>query len=277
MKLQYLGTAAAEGIPAAFCTCPVCRHARQKRGREIRSRSQSLLDGTLLIDFPPDTFYHAAIHALEFGAISALLITHDHFDHWFPPELMNRHSAYQRGAAGILHVYGNEAVQRSFESHLKTNFYLQQPIDAFVQFHCVHSGERFCCGEWEITAVPADHDKQQNCLIFVCKRGGKTVLYGHDTGICLTKQAWDILKHERFDLISLDATLGRESCPYNHMGLPDVVHFLKKLNGMGCMDEKTVCVISHFSHNGGMTHAELAQWGAAHRIQVAYDGMEIEF
>lgn len=49
MKLQYLGTAAAEGIPAAFCTCPVCKHARQEKGREIRSRSQMLLDGELLI------------------------------------------------------------------------------------------------------------------------------------------------------------------------------------------------------------------------------------
>ncbi len=29
MKLQYLGTAAAEGIPALFCNCPVCTAARR--------------------------------------------------------------------------------------------------------------------------------------------------------------------------------------------------------------------------------------------------------
>lgn len=29
MKLQYLGTAAAEGIPALFCSCPVCTAARR--------------------------------------------------------------------------------------------------------------------------------------------------------------------------------------------------------------------------------------------------------
>ena len=39
MKLQILGTAAAEGIPALFCTCEYCKKARQIRGKEIRTRS----------------------------------------------------------------------------------------------------------------------------------------------------------------------------------------------------------------------------------------------
>lgn len=275
MKLQYLGTAAAEGIPAAFCTCPVCRHARMHGGREIRSRSQMLIDGELLIDFPPDTFYHAALRGLELGKIRTLLITHDHPDHWFPTELINRHSAYQTGAEGVLHVYGNEAAGRSFESHLKTELYRHQPIDAFVQFHCVHAGERFRCGRWEITAVPADHDKLQECLIYLCRKDGRTILYGHDTGACLEKEAWEILERERLDLISLDATMGRESCPRNHMGLPDAERFLEKLRSIGCVDEKTVCIVSHFSHNGGMNYRELEQWEKTHSILTAYDGMEI--
>lgn len=275
MKLQYFGTAAAEGIPAIFCTCPVCKHARRYQGREIRSRSQMLVDGELLIDFPPDTFYHAAMRGRDLGSIHTLLISHDHFDHWFPTELINRHSAYQTGAKGVLHVYGNEAVQYSFESHLKTGLYEHQPLDTFVQFHCVHGGEQFRCGMWEITAVPADHDKRQECLIYLCKKDGKTLLYGHDTGSCLSEKAWEILEKERFDLISLDATMGRQSCPYNHMGLPDVECFLERLRAMGCVDEKTVCVVSHFSHNGGMTHAELEQWGADKKILAAYDGMEV--
>lgn len=277
MKLTYLGTAAAEGIPATFCTCSVCKFARRHKGRELRSRLQMLINDELLIDFPPDTFYHAALHGLDLGKIHTLLITHDHLDHWFPTELINRHSAYQTGAEGVLHIYGNEAVQNSFESHLKTALYSHQPIDAFVQFHCVHGGDQFLCGKWEITAVPADHDKRQECLIYLCKKGSKTVLYGHDTGICLTEKAWSILGKTRLDLISLDATMGQDSCPYNHMGLPDAERFLGKLKSMGCADEKTICIVSHFSHNGGMTQKELEVWGKAHNILAAYDGMEIDF
>lgn len=277
MKLKYLGTAAAEGIPAAFCSCPLCENARQHRGREIRSRSQMIIDDELMIDFPPDSFYHAALHNLKLGEIHTLLITHDHLDHWFPTELINRHSAYQIGAKGVLHIYGNEAVQSSFDSHLKTVLYSHQPIDAFVQFHCVHGGDQFLSGQWEITAIPADHDRRQECLIYLCRKDGKTVLYGHDTGIRLTEKAWSILEKARIDLISLDATMGRESCSYNHMGLADVEQFFEKLKDMGCADEKTICIMSHFSHNGGMTQIELEAWGEAHNVLAAYDGMEIVF
>ena len=51
MKLKYYGTAAAEGIPGLFCNCRVCQNALKKRGKEIKTRSQALLDGKILIDF----------------------------------------------------------------------------------------------------------------------------------------------------------------------------------------------------------------------------------
>ena len=56
MKLKYLGTAAAEGIPVLFCDCDVCKKSMQLGGRNIRTRSQAIIDNTLLIDFPPDTY-----------------------------------------------------------------------------------------------------------------------------------------------------------------------------------------------------------------------------
>ena len=51
MKIQYLGTAAAEGIPAIFCDCKTCQKARKLGGKEIRTRSQAIIDDRLLIDF----------------------------------------------------------------------------------------------------------------------------------------------------------------------------------------------------------------------------------
>ena len=55
MKLKYLGTAAAEGIPALFCRCEMCAYARKAGGKEIRRRAGALLDGTLKLDFGPDS------------------------------------------------------------------------------------------------------------------------------------------------------------------------------------------------------------------------------
>src|ERR1700680_3510978 len=54
MKLRFLGTAASEGYPDAFCDCANCRRAREVRGRSLRRRSAALVNDDLLIDFGPD-------------------------------------------------------------------------------------------------------------------------------------------------------------------------------------------------------------------------------
>ena len=58
MKITFLGTAAAEAMPATFCNCKYCIEARRLGGKNIRTRSQSIIDGKLLIDLPADTYYH---------------------------------------------------------------------------------------------------------------------------------------------------------------------------------------------------------------------------
>ena len=75
MEVVYLGTGAAEGIPALFCECEFCRRARTGK-EKIRSRAQILIDGELSIDFPPDAFYHNAAFGAELSKIRYLLVTH---------------------------------------------------------------------------------------------------------------------------------------------------------------------------------------------------------
>ena len=242
MKMLYMGTAAAEGWPALFCSCPVCEHARRAGGRNLRTRTQALLDNSLLIDFPPDTYCHALRYGLNLGDIHTLLITHSHMDHWFPTDLIHRHEHFGHGATGVLDVYG-----------------------------------RFWSGGWEILAVPADHDKREESLVYICKKDGKTVFYGHDTGCELSRAAWDLIAAETYSLVSLDATMGQKTAERYHMGLPDAERMFRKLEELGCIDAHTVKVVSHFSHNGEMSHEELTAWGAVRGIRAAYDGMEAEF
>jgi len=94
MILQYLGTGAAEGWPGMFCACEVCNTARERGGRNIRTRSQALvfankfgegtLDERLLIDLTPDTYLHYLMHNVELNKIGHLIITHSHHDHFLP-------------------------------------------------------------------------------------------------------------------------------------------------------------------------------------------------
>ena len=57
MKLKYYGTGGGAGIPEIFCDCRVCRHAREVGGKDIRTRSQAVIDDKISIDFPVDTFF----------------------------------------------------------------------------------------------------------------------------------------------------------------------------------------------------------------------------
>lgn len=277
MKILYMGTAAAEGWPGLFCSCPVCSHARKTGGRNLRTRTQALLDGEILLDFPPDTYCHALQYGLNLGDIHTLLVTHSHMDHWFPTDLIHRHEHFGHGAEGVLDVYGNEAVEKAFYEHILIDRFKPHPIDECVHFHVTHGGDVIRAGGWEMIAVPADHDKREESLVYICKKGGKTVFYGHDTGRDLSPEAWELIAREKFDLISLDATMGTKSTEKYHMGLPDAEDMFGKLAEMGCAGGQTVRVVNHFSHNGEMTHDQLTDWGAERGILAAYDGMEVEF
>lgn len=277
MEIQYLGTAAAEGWPALFCDCAICHKARELGGKDLRTRTQSIIDGTLLIDFPPDTYTHALTYSLNLGQIQHLLITHSHMDHFFPVELIHRHEHFGHNARGMLHVYGNEAVEKAFYDAVLIDRFQVHPLDDSVKFIRLKPFEDFMADGYHIIPLPADHDKRENCLIYIIEKDGKCLLYGHDTGLNLSREAWDCIFRHKYDLISMDATMGKKKIDGYHMGLPDDIAFARLLEEKGCIDSHTVKVINHFSHNGEMTHRELEQFAEAHGMVASYDGMKVAF
>lgn len=48
-----------------FCECAVCERARRSGGRNIRTRSQAIVDEDLLIDFPADAYLHVLYGGLR--------------------------------------------------------------------------------------------------------------------------------------------------------------------------------------------------------------------
>ncbi|MEJ2725570.1 MAG: MBL fold metallo-hydrolase [Deltaproteobacteria bacterium] len=76
VKLTFLGTGAAWGLPELNCTCRICREMGE-RG-EKRDRTALLLKGekTLLVDCGPDIAAQLARKSVE--KIDAVLITHEH-------------------------------------------------------------------------------------------------------------------------------------------------------------------------------------------------------
>lgn len=277
MELHYLGTAAAEGCPALFCDCEICRKAREVGGKELRTRTQAIVDGKILIDFPPDTYTHALNNSLQLGQIQHLLVTHSHMDHFFPVELIHRHEHFGHNAKGMLYVYGNDAVEKAFYDAVLIDRFKVHPLDEAVKFVRMEPLADFMADDYHIIPVPADHDKREICYIFIIEKDGKSLLYAHDTGVNLSKEAWECIYSHKYDLISLDATMGKKQIGGYHMGLPDDIAFAEMLEERGCIDKNTIRVINHFSHNGEMTHEQLESFAKEHGMIAAYDGMKMVF
>ena len=73
MKILFLGTAAAEGVPSPFCDCSTCTHARQTGGRNVRMRAGALLNDDLLFDCGPDLGAAAQRFDLRLSRLETLL------------------------------------------------------------------------------------------------------------------------------------------------------------------------------------------------------------
>lgn len=274
-NIRYLGTGASEGIPAVFCDCRVCRRARIDKGREVRSRQQALVDGRLLIDFGPDTFLHAAEYGLRLSKIKYCLVTHAHYDHLIPQEILARSKARSR-RTGLhdhpLTVIGGEGVEEA----LRPREDGKVTSDGTVLFEKIAPYETKQVLDYEITALPANHPTKMP-LVYVIKRGKDAMLYAHDSAR-LTDECLDFLvgKGFVFRLVSLDCSDGLKRRPYRgHMNYVGARIEKREFLRRGLADAKTVFVLSHIGHLGGMTNAELAKKGEGDGFKVAYDGLKI--
>lgn len=275
MKIQYFGTAAVEGVPALFCNCRVCKLSRALGGRNMRSRSQALINGELLLEFNADTVWHYHKYAFDWEDVCACLITHSHSDHLYPADLENAKRAFTHEHRTVNFYAGKSGYDA-------LNLWAAQK-DSGASVTLVEAGKPFLVRgkhAYRIMPLPANHAESSTPLIYAIECGGKRMLYAHDTGL-FPDRTWELLGGEGyFDYLSLDCTgcLSPDRDWVNgHMSVGTVIKVLGRMKGMRLADEKTVVVLNHFSHNGGMTYDELSQAVKDLGFLVSYDGMEVEF
>lgn len=272
MKIRFLGTAAAEGIPGLYCACPVCKRAWARGGKNIRTRCQALIDDTLLIDLGPDTFSHSLQYGIDLTTIGHCLVTHPHSDHFYPADLGFIRKGYSAPPAGWkLRIYsGSEAVatvnQCAHGSHDQLEGIALLPftptqIDSYT-----------------VTALNARHGTQQP-YSYIISDGSRTLLYGHDTDV-FQEDTWQHLAASglHLDLVTMDCTGGaHEDLPYRgHMCLGRNKEFRDRLLACGVADPTTQFICNHFSHNGlAACYDDFAPLAAKEGFLTSYDGMEV--
>ena len=279
MKIKYLGTAAYEGIPAIFCQCETCKKARLLKGKNIRSRSQALINDDLLIDFPPDTLMHANAYDIDFARIHHCLITHSHSDHFYPEDMMIIREDYNHAPGYKLFYYAGESAYLTLDKIFK-----QDNMKNTGGVELVKKFEPIKFTHYEIIPLPASHDPLSSPFIYIIKdlSDGKVLLYGNDTGYFLDETMDYIFKNiKHIDLVSLDCTGALQKkwglSQGRHMSLDVNIMLFDELQKHGIIDEKTIKVANHFSHNGCAIYDEIAPVAKKDDVIITYDGLEIEF
>ena len=276
MKIKYLGTGAYEGIPALFCTCPICLKAMEKGGKNIRTRSQALIDDKILIDFNADTYSHFITHKIDFTKVKWCFITHSHYDHLDVGDIQIMRPDYSYHPDYEFTFYSGDKGCRMIREKIEPDFMKDvarcKLLRAFNQ--------EFIPG-YRITPLPANHDQNASPFIFLIEelKTKKHMLYAHDSGFFF-EDVFDYLYHnvKHLDLVSLDCTgatkLGWKD---HHMSIDVDKEVIERLKKDGIVDDKTKIVLNHFSHNGGANYDDLVKLEKELGVIISYDGLEVEF
>ncbi|MDE6505037.1 MAG: MBL fold metallo-hydrolase [Clostridia bacterium] len=276
MKIKFLGTGAAEGVPAMFCGCAYCNAIRKAGKKEFRTRTQILIDGVLSVDFPPEAYVNSLRYGYNLTNLKNILVTHSHQDHFFAHDFILRGYKYAVVAEPVLGIYGNSAVAEIFKEC--TSHEMKPEVAANIKFKEIQPYSVFNIDGYKVIAIPANHGKIEECLLYYIEKNGKGYLHLHDTGI-ISDEALGFLAENgaKAQAVAYDCTFVENSggASARHMGIDDVMLVNDKLLNLGVIDFKTKKIITHFSHNANPTRAHLKKIEKQFGVTAAFDGMEI--
>ena len=278
MKLTFLGTSAAEGVPAVFCNCPTCKRAKEKGGKEIRTRSQILIDDDTLFDFPMDTYMHMLRYKLDLSAITRVLITHAHMDHCYPQEFCMRGGPFAHNLThDKIDIFCNSSVKEIFLSDSSRE--MRQEVGKNININVLHPYDRVVAPDLTIIALPAQHTVSEECLVYYVERNGVGAILLNDTGP-LDREVYERLKDmgAHVDIATLDCTYGAvRHGKGRHMGLYDAADQADIMRSVGLVDDGAKIIVTHLSHNTDLDYDGMQDRASALGITVAYDGYTVEY
>ncbi len=267
MNIRLLGTGAADGIPGFFGDDAVSRYARANGGKDIRSRSAALIDGTLKIDFPPDTLNQIQRDSVDPLDWTGLVFTHSDDDHFAVNELQYALFPFTDLDHLPYTIFANWQICSEIRER-----YPDWPIElvetrSFVSFE--HESYR-------ITPVRATHIDEEDCQNLIIEKEGQSLLYATDTGIWPAR-TFKFLADYRLDLLVIECTNGFSDSSYKgHLNIEGVIHTVNELRNLGTLSETSKVVTTHHGRNGNARHCDLERVFAQHSIEPGFDGMVIE-
>jgi len=240
-----------------------------------------------LIDLPAEIFMQAERYNIDLTQTNYLLVTHSDRDHLYPYLLGWRYSRPgipsppPLDAVGPrfseiekLIVCGNKTVCELISTELRGIPDLTFD-DYKIELRPVESFEEVRLGDLFIKTLRANHGQGEDALNFVIQRGGRTILYGLDTGWFLP-ETYDAIKEFEYDLVVLETTFGDGMASDGHFNFDLLRKAHKAFMEDKLLSENGIFCASHFCPHFSPVHDLIAPRLAREGILSAYDGLELE-
>jgi len=265
--LHFLGTGAADwpwhSPPSPLPTAP----------GDWRRSTMTLIDDRILVDAGPSLPDAMATFAVAAEAITDLLLTHTHIDHYDPTsvEMLLAH----RSTSTPLRIWSPDAAAPF-------------ALAPTCQVERVRPGERFSCGAYHVTALAANHHRVGGTTLHYLFVGrGTRWLYALDGGWlpCATWYALhDATVHGAgpLDALVIDATIGDIPDDYRifqHNALPMIRMMVASLRREGMLAPTAPVVLTHLARtlHGSQGEIEALVTGddPIPGAVVSYDGLAL--
>ena len=270
MNIFFLGTGSAEGYPSPFCQCKNCIEAREAGGKSLRKRSSYIIDDKLLFDFGPDFVSYTLNYNISLSTIKVLLITHSHYDHFYPENLQ----LLLPETGTILTEPPKLKIVCSSEVAIKISEFMKIKGPEPWEIVIPDKYQTVATEGMEITVLPATHmSGKENAFIYLVKHKDKNILCANDTGK-LQEEVWTYLAGHQLHGVIIDETMGYKSYG-EHYNIEEVKAVKKQMAASGLIDRNTPFIATHISHNLNPIHEKLEELFISSSIQVAYDGLKV--
>jgi phosphoribosyl 1,2-cyclic phosphate phosphodiesterase len=230
-----------------------------------RGQSSILINGSILVDCGETVPLALDIFEIDPGAITDIVITHTHGDHF------NIDSIRKIATKGNRQHKPNLWVEHHAASYFTT---LEKESGCTVR--PVNCFEPFSIDGIEITPVEANHfraDTGEQCLHYIFSSAGKSLFYALDGG-WLTIKTWNLLKKMRLDAIIWDATWGSDVyyCIFSHNGIPSIRMMKRQLFKDKVLTPESQIILTHLSRNCHPSHRNVEINMQTEQIITAFDG-----
>lgn len=255
MKITFLGTGAAEGIPCFGCECPRCQAARENNDRNARRRACFLIQNdtqVILVDTPPDI--SRQLDSSRIHELSAILLSHEHYDH------VGGLTEFEYWVNVVIYIFAG------FELLSKLQLSPRMQEKALLSPFFSHSPLYF--GAIQITPFKVLHTVDTYGFTIYDAESKKKVVYFSDSNRHLGYYHRYLLKNA--DIIIVHTPRFESKGPMDdHISVKEVIELTQKYD-LGKV------ILTHINHHNRL-YEELVEYLKPYpNIIVGYDGMVLE-